>query len=140
MTMTNTNNLFDPNRGVNWNVARKAYIDDGFLPTSKWIAVETFGGKILLETTNPEDFKIHDLYERPDVTIIRQYLKETETWVKEDPFPEKEEVRPVITSEDIIGFIVDGLGIVMDPWQEDLVRARFAERTAKLTLDATRKR
>lgn len=129
-----TKNLFDPNRGVNWNVARKAYIADGFLPTSTWVAVETFGGKILMETANPEDFKIHDLYDRTEVTIIRQYLKETETWVKEDPFPEKEEVRPVITSDDIIGFIVEGLGISLESWQEDVVRARFEDRTAKASV------
>ncbi|QED11655.1 hypothetical protein PP914_gp167 [Arthrobacter phage Qui] len=135
MVMNNTNNIFDPNRGVNWVAARKAYIDDGFLPTSKWIALETFGGKIRMETTDPEDFKRHELYEHPEITIIRQYLKETETWVKEDPFPEKEEVRPVITSEDIIGFIVDGLGISLEAWQEDVVRARFEDRTAKVKLD-----
>lgn len=124
-----TNTLFDPNRRVDWNTARQAYINDGYLPTKTWVVVETYGdGKILLKTQDPEDIKRHHYYNRPGVTIVRQYLKETETWVKEDPFPEIEDDKPAITSSYIIDFVVTGLGVDLEPWQEDLIHARFKDR------------
>jgi hypothetical protein len=110
--MTNENQT--PNRN---------YVEEGFLPIDQWKATDVHG-RLLIATQNTQDFKDMHLHNMPGVTIIRNYTKVESVWIKEDPFPDETAGGKAMNADEVIKFCVDGLGIELDPWQEDLIRTR----------------
>lgn len=101
----------------------KNFVADGYLPTDQWKATDV-NGHLLIATQNTQDLKDMHLYNMPGVTIIRNYVKTENTWIREDPFPEETAGNKALTGDEVIKFIVDGLGIELEAWQEELLRQR----------------
>jgi hypothetical protein len=121
---------------INSVYTRTAHMEQGFVPTDTWRALSTYDtSNVLLTTQNPEDFRRLDFLHKEEVTIVRQYTRQEETWIIEEPFPAPK----TITQEEIILFLVNNLNVELEPWQEELIRVKFNDRSAKLELGTTRK-
>ena len=59
-------------------------LERGFEP-GRWWQANDREGNMLAETSSPSDFAHLGLFDRPDVTFFRQYVRQDTEWVKEDP-------------------------------------------------------
>jgi hypothetical protein len=108
-------------------------MEQGFAPTETWRALDTYDtSNVLLTTQDPEDFRRLEFLHKSEVTIVRQYVRKEETWIIEEPFPAPK----TITQEEIVLFLVNSLNVELEPWQEELIRIKFNDRSAKLNLEA----
>lgn len=114
-------------------VHNASYIESGFLPTNLWKATD-INGRLLLATQNIQDFKDQHLHNKTGVTIIRNYVKTENTWIREDPFPEETAGKKALSPDEVIKFFVDGLGVRLEAWQEELLRQRVVNPDKKLNL------
>jgi hypothetical protein len=75
--------------------AELAMKEEGFEPGRWWQAVDS-EGKLLAETSNPDEFKGLGLLDEEGVTFRRLYARTENVWVDESPireeipFPEEE--------------------------------------------------
>ena len=114
---------------------RKAHMEQGFAPTETWRALDSYDtNNVLLTTQDPEDFRRLAFLHKQEVTIVRQYIRPEEAWIIEEPFPAPK----TITQEEIVMFLVNGLNMELEPWQEELIRIKFNDRNAKMTLEGNR--
>jgi hypothetical protein len=113
---------------VEWTEARKPFLAQGYLPSTIWQALDIYDeSRLILKTTDPEDFKKANLHDKHGVVIVRQYLKQEEVWIKEEPFAAPDS----LTFEQVAEFITNTLGMEIEPWQEELIRIRFEKADSK---------
>jgi hypothetical protein len=138
MTDKNEINVFENRAQIDDVLAQNKFIADGYLPTDLWKATD-INGHLLIATRDIQDFKDMHLWNKTGVTIIRNYVKTEITWVREDPFPEETAGKKALSPDEVIKFLVDGLGITLEEWQEELLRQRVANPDRKINIASTTK-
>ena len=114
-------------------IVRSAYIEEGYLPTDQWKATD-INGRLLIATRKIQDFKDMHLHNMTGVTIIRNYMKVENTWIREDPFPEETAGKKALSPDEVIKFLKEGLNIELVAWQEELLRQRVVNPDHKLNI------
>lgn len=125
----------DLTANIDPHAARNAYIDEGYLPTDQWKATD-INGRLLIATRNIQDFKDLHLHNKTGVTIIRNYLKIENTWIREDPFPEETAGKKALSPDEVIKFLKEALLIELAGWQEELLRQRVVNPDHTLNISA----
>lgn len=131
--MTENIEVADLDRKIEGVLAQHAYISEGYLPTDQWKATD-INGHLLLATRDIQDFKQLHLWNKTGVTIIRNYIKTENTWIREDPFPEETAGKKALSPDEVVKFLVDGLGIELEVWQEELLRQRVVNPDRKINI------
>lgn len=128
-----TENTTNEDKKLNPSITSNTYIEEGYLPTDQWKATD-INGHVLHATNITQDFKDLHLHNKVGVTIIRNYTKVESSWVREDPFPEETAGKKALAPDEVIKFIVDGLSIELEAWQEELIRQRVVNPDKKLNV------